>query len=158
MKFKKIILIILLLAIISGIVVVVVTSGNKNYEDTKTSAEEKNNKADIVMQDNYFITQINDIYINYEQYLGKTIEIEGFPMSYQDLKFVGRYGPGCCVNDGYAYLEYETNEQLELVDEKDWIKVKGTIEKGFDGSQIYIYIKATSIEKMDTRGNDTVST
>lgn len=157
MKPKKIILIILLLAIVAGIITVVVVSGN-NEETNQTSAEEESNKADIVMQDNYFITQINDIYINPDQYLGKTIEIEGFPMSYLQYKFVGRYGPGCCANDGYAYLEYEYSEQLELVDEKDWIKVKGTIEKGNDNGQPYIYIKATSVEKMDTRGNDTVST
>lgn len=157
MKIKKIILIIVLLAVVAGIVVVVAVSGNKEEVDTNVP-EEQTAKADIVMQDKYFITQINDIYINYEQYLGKTIEVEGFPMSYQKYKFVGRYGPGCCVSDGYAYLEYEYSEELELVDEKDWIKVKGTIEKGFDGTQTYIYIKATSVEKMDTRGNDTVST
>lgn len=105
-----------------------------------------------------YITQLNDIYLNSSKYLGKTIQIEGFPMSSSELKFVGRYGPGCCVNDEYACMEYQYSENIELVDEEDWIRVKGTIEQGEedDGTE-YIYIKATSVEKLETRGQDTVS-
>ena len=65
---------------------------------------------------------------------------------------------GCCVGDGYAYIEYKYDEELELTDEKDWIKVTGTLRKGNDGITDYIYIDATSIEKLDIRGKDTVTT
>lgn len=64
---------------------------------------------------------------------------------------------GCCSGDGYAYLEYEYPEKLELEDEKDWIKVTGTIEQGFDGQTKYVYIKAANIEKLETRGVDKVT-
>lgn len=43
------------------------------------------------MQDNQFITQINDIYYNFDEYKGKTIQIEGFPMTNGQYVFVGRY-------------------------------------------------------------------
>lgn len=63
---------------------------------------------------------------------------------------------GCCVGDGYAYIEYEYDKEIKLTDEKDWIKVKGTFKKGNDNGQEYIYIEANSIEKMETRGKDKV--
>jgi len=47
----------------------------------------------LVIGDDYFITQLNDIYYNVDDYIGKTIEIEGFPLSDPSYKFVGRYGP-----------------------------------------------------------------
>lgn len=65
---------------------------------------------------------------------------------------------GCCAGDGYAFMEYEYPEKLDLVDEEDWIRVTGTIEKGFDAGGEYIYIKATSVEKLETRGVDRVTT
>lgn len=115
-----------------------------------------NEKTDIILGDNMFIAQINDIYLNYKDYIGKTIEIEGFPLAYDKYKFVGRYGPGCCVGDGYAYIEYEYDKNIELLSEKDWIKVTGEIEMGYDGRTDYVYIKAKSVEKLDVRGKDTV--
>lgn len=161
MNKKKILLIILLIIIIAGVGFAIIQVNKKSKEigktnQTATATESKN--IDIVMQDNQFITQINDIYYNFEEYEGKTIQIEGFPMSYEGLVFVGRYGPGCCSGDGYAYLEYEYPEKLQLEDEKDWIRVIGTIEKGNDNGMEYIYIKATSVEKLETRGVDRVTT
>lgn len=90
--------------------------------------------------------------------LVKKIEIEGFPMESPDgYKYVGRYGPGCCGNDGYVYLEYVYNkENISLVVEKDWIKVKGVIKKTVDKTGTSIYIEANSIEKLSTRGVDRV--
>jgi len=156
MSTKKIILVIILIAIIGGIVFVAVSSTNKAQEQhvEKVAIEEK---IDIVVQENQYITQINDIYFNFDEYEGKTIQIEGFPMTYNGFVFVGRYGPGCCANDEYACLEYEYSENLDLVDEKDWIRVIGTIEKGIDEGMEYIYIKATSVEKLETRGADRVT-
>lgn len=63
---------------------------------------------------------------------------------------------GCCVNDQIACLEYQYNKNIKLTQEKDWIKVIGTLKKGIDDGMEYIYIDATSIEKMSERGKDTV--
>jgi len=167
MNAKKIILIIILILLVGGIVtVLVLSSGNKNdnmnnnNKDTEVEAEADSvsNKIDLVIGDKYFITQLNEIYLNTEDYLGKIIEIEGFPLSNGQYNFVARYGPGCCSNDAIAYLEYEYDTDLELIDEKDWIKIIGEICKGqdADGTE-YIYINALSVEKKDTRGVDTVT-
>lgn len=159
MKTKKIILIILLIVVIAGVVAIIITT-NKKSEGMIAKQEEKASQSttDIVMQDNQYISQINDIWLNTEEYLGKTIEIEGFPMTNGTYTFVGRYGPGCCVGDGYAYMEYEYDEELDLTDEKDWIKVIGTIRQGQDEYGPYIYIEATNVEKLEIRGLDRVTT
>jgi len=125
--------------------------------ETENKVDSNSSKEKLVLKENFFITQINDIYYNIEDYIGREIEVEGFPMSSESYTFVGRYGPGCCVGDGYAYIEYEYDEKLSLVDEEDWIKVIGTIQQGNDGTTDYIYIDATSVEKMSERGVDTVA-
>lgn len=159
MKTKKIVLIILLIAILAGITAIIITT-NKKSKGVVSEQEKKVTQAttDIIMQDNQYITQINDIWLNTDEYLGKTIEIEGFPMTNGTYTFVGRYGPGCCSGDGYAYMEYEYNEKLDLIDEQDWIKVIGIIRQGQDEYGPYVYIEATSVEKLATRGVDRVTT
>lgn len=165
MNAKKIVLIIVLILLVGGIVTVIVLSSdnkkdnvNDNNNNNNEDINSASNKVDLVMGDKYFITQLNEIYLNTEDYLGKVIEIEGFPLSNGQYNFVARYGPGCCSNDAIAYLEYEYDTYLELIDEKDWIKIVGEICKGKDenGSE-YIYIDASSVEKKDTRGVDTVT-
>ena len=100
MKLKKVILIIILLLVIAGLVLILTANSRtktieKESDESNTTKVEQigDDEVDIVIKDNVFIEQTNDIYYNPEDYLGKTIKIEGFPMSYNGLKFVGRYGP-----------------------------------------------------------------
>lgn len=118
-------------------------------------------KPDIVLKDNYFDTQIADINLNFDTYEGKTIEIEGMYFKNTPYTFVGRYSlsnlcPTC--PSGYSYFEYEWkgDKEIKLEEEKDWIKVIGTLRKGNDGVEYY-YIDVASIEIMKERGNDTVT-
>ena len=48
-------------------------------------------KSDIVIGDNYFDTQINNMITNPSEYYGKNIEIEGFYLQSSPYTFVGRY-------------------------------------------------------------------
>ena len=45
---------------------------------------------------------------------------------------------------------------MNLVDEEDWIRVVGTISKGVDGPVEYLYIEASSVEKLEERGQEQV--
>ena len=121
-------------------------------------------KADVVIGDNYFDTQINDMMLNYQSYKGKKIEIEGMYLDGQPYTFVGRYSTSnlcayCPV--GYSYIEYQwKGEQIELKDQESWIKIIGTLEKGNDSTsyyQDYYYIKALSMEIMNEKGQETVN-
>lgn len=132
-------------------------NNNTNIDTTKKSNNNLNEGIDIMMGDNYFITQLNDIYYNFKDYDGKTIEIEGFPVIIEDYKFVARYGPGCCVGDGIALMEYTYDEDIELEPYDDWIKITGTLNKGNDNGKEFIYIKVLTLDKMNERGQDTVT-
>lgn len=113
-------------------------------------------KAKMIIGDNYFDTQISDLYKNFNTYEGNTIEIEGFVLNNGNYTFVSRYSENNLCTDcptGYSYFEYEWHgdEVLKFEDETTWIKVKGELKKGNDGVEYY-YIDAYSIEVMDEWG------
>ena len=66
--------------------------------------------ADIVVGTNYFDTTISDMYLNYDSYKGKVIEIEGMYLDSNPYTFIGRYStsnlcPYCPA--GYSYMEFQ---------------------------------------------------
>lgn len=131
---------------------------NCDIEKDKETFDENN--IDIVVGDDYYSTQINDWYMNFEEYEGKTVEIEGYYIAdYLPYLFVGRYGPTCpYCQGGYVCFEFYTKEDLsELVSGQDWIKVKGIFRQDEDSTGQFYYIETLSVEKMDEVGLDTVS-
>ena len=192
---KKIIYIILLIILIIGIIVFFKflnkskdgnndattiqragASENRNNQEKKTIIKtlsdgtlytftDEDIKADVIIGDNYFDTQINNMYTNSSDYDGKLIEIEGFYLQSEgtDYTFVSRYStnsmcPNCA--NGYSYIEYMWDgEKPELIQEESWIKVIGKLEKGNDESSYYqdfYYLRAVSLEVMNEKGQDTV--
>ena len=130
-------------------------------DGTKYSVTDEEITPEIVIGDNYFGTQLADINMNFDQYEGKTIEIEGLYFENMDYTFVGRYStsnvcPTCPT--GYSYFEYEWHgdKKLPVADSENWLKVVGTLEKGYDGVEYY-YIDVANVEIMNEKGIDTVS-
>ena len=128
----------------------------------------KKEEADMVIGTNYYDTTITDIYYNPKTYMNKKIEIEGmYLLSGPNLPytFVGRYStnslcPSCPA--GYSVLEFQLQGKLdrEFQDEKDWIKVIGTLERGNDETtnfQDYYYLKVLNLEVMNEKGELTVN-
>lgn len=116
---------------------------------------------DIVVGDKFYDTQIADMTMNFNNYEGKTIEIEGYHLTNGPYTFVGRYSLSNLCADcpaGYSYFEYEWkgNEKVNLKEEDDWIKVVGKLKRGNDGTEYY-YIDVLSLEVMKEKGLDTVS-
>lgn len=134
----------------------------KELEDgTLYSITDEDITPEIVVGDNYFDTQIADMNLNFDEYEGKTIEIEGLYFINDPYTFVGRYSlANLCLDcpAGYSYFEYEWNgeEVPELKDEENWIKLVGTLKKGNDGVEYY-YIDVASLAVMNEKGVDTVS-
>lgn len=128
--------------------------------DIDADKKKFNGKADIVVGDNLYTTQINDWYMNFDKYEGKSVEIEGYFINdYAPYTFVGRYGPSCpYCNGGYVSFEFYTQDDLStLKSVQDWIKVKGILRQGKDDSGVFYYIEVLSLEKMDQVGMDTVT-
>ena len=124
---------------------------------------EENIKPDIVIGDNYFDTQLADINLNFAEYEGKTIEIEGMFLLSNNFTFVGRYStaslcPYC--SEGYSYFEYQMNEKgAPEFTEDTWLKIVGTLSKGYDEEfdEEYYYIDVATLEVMNEWGQDTVN-
>ncbi len=120
-------------------------------------------KVDLVMKDNYFDTQINDFYNNFDNYKDKIIEIEGFYLNGLPYTFVGRYSTNNICQycpAGYSYLEYEWHGDKipEYVEEETWLKIRGKLSRAIDASGVeYTYIDAYQLEVMNEPGEKTVS-
>lgn len=115
----------------------------------------------IEINEKVFITQINDIFFNFEDYKDKTIVVEGmysiFESEISDIKMpvVYRNGPGCCSNDAWAGFLLKYNG--ELPKENDWIRVTGKPElehtkEGYTN----LYLNVDKIKILKERGKEDV--
>ena len=120
----------------------------------KSSKKAEANLSNILeITDNFFIQQTNDIFFNTEDYLGKTIKIEGLIYSYKDFikgdlcYAVIRNTPGCCGADGLAGLDIRYNE--EYPKENTWVEVIGVIKKDKVGNSEIPVIEVYSLNEKE---------
>ena len=135
MKIKKVLMIALLIIFLVAIGRAVVKINNKAVESTesKSTATEESDNSDILeITDNYFIEQTNDIFYNMDDYIDKTIKIEGLIYSYEDddsgntYYAVVRNTPGCCGADSLAGLDIRYDG--EYPEENAWVEVVGVLK------------------------------
>ena len=167
MKSKKILMIIILIAFIIAIAVVVIKVNDKSNEKSNQTANDTNpiinntQGADktinsnlsirkstgsvevdlnniVEITDNYFIESTNDVYVNLDEYVGKTIKMQGLIYSYEGAGdrlcyAVVRNTPGCCGNDGLAGLDIAYDK--DYPEEDTWVEVIGVVtkEKSYGG-------------------------
>ena len=124
------------------------------------SGEEKN--LDVVQITEKMLTeQVNDFYLNAEDYLGKTITYEGIfdittgPYTNKEYYYVIRYGPGCCGDDGYIGFEVQWDKEYPKQD--DWVEVTGVLDAYEEDGYKYLYLKVTSIQVLEERGLEFIS-
>lgn len=131
-----------------------------NNDEEIVEVEEVEIKEILYIKEASFVTQINEIYLNKSDFVGKTISYEGYMFSYQppepyDMRyFVVRNGPGCCANDSTVGFEIEWSGEMPA--DNDWCLVTGVLEKYKDDGLTYLRVKIDSIEVLDERGQDTV--
>jgi len=121
-------------------------------------------KKDVVeIKEKMFISQVNDVYLNPEDYLGKTIKLEGlFKMEQGYDKaycFVLRYGPGCCGNDGNIGFEvaWDNNKKKQYPGVDSWVEATGELKKyEEDGDMEFLYLDLVSLNVLDKRGAETI--
>jgi uncharacterized membrane protein YcgQ (UPF0703/DUF1980 family) len=131
--------------------------------DCNLEADKKNydGHVDIVVGDNLYATQMNDWFMNFKQYEGKVIEIEGYYIGdFKPYDFIGRYGPTCpYCQGGYVCFEILSDEDFsQYVTAKDWIKVTGMLREGNDASiGPFYYLEVLKLDKMKEVGQDAVT-
>ncbi|GHU55387.1 hypothetical protein AGMMS49975_17110 [Clostridia bacterium] len=135
-------------------------------KDGATAPAVTTNSGEVItIKDKMFIAQVNDIYTNYKDYLGKTIKYEGVFDSYladeaanKYYYYVIRFGPGCCGNDGNVGFEVQLDgDSPEYPKQDDWVEVVGTLEQYDDDGYQYLTLKASSLTVFEERGLENVT-
>ena len=117
---------------------------------------------DIVeIKEKMFVAQTNDVYINPDEYLGRTIKLEGmFGLDIEmspPVYYVFRYGPGCCGYDANAGFEVVwKDEKTAYPNENDWVEAAGVLENYDDGGEEYLRLALTSLTVKAERGLERV--
>jgi zinc transport system permease protein len=121
----------------------------------------------VEIREKMFIAQVNDVYLNPEDYLGKTIKLEGLFKSEQYTNsadpycFVLRYGPGCCGSDGNAGFEVAWNKETAAKEtypkSDDWVEAVGTLKTYEEDGYPYLYLALSGLTVLDKRGAEFVT-
>ena len=132
-------------------------------QQENSAALKKQNTGKIIeIKEKLFIAQVNDVYLNPDDYMGKTIKLEGIfkreTYGAQDYCFVLRYGPGCCGADGNAGFEVMAEgaaKNYPAVD--DWVEAVGVLKSYEEDGFPFLYLALSSLTKLDKRGAEFVS-
>jgi uncharacterized membrane protein YcgQ (UPF0703/DUF1980 family) len=121
------------------------------------------NDAVIAIKDKMFITQINDIYLNKKDFVGKTIKLEGIFKNYEsggkNYTYVLRYGPGCCGDDGNVGFElaWKSRGRQPYPQDDSWVEATGVLGTYSEGSNSFLYLDLISLAVLEQRGQEYVS-
>jgi uncharacterized membrane protein YcgQ (UPF0703/DUF1980 family) len=117
----------------------------------------------IEIREKMFIAQTFDIYLNAEDYLGKTLRYEGFfdkredELTGETYCFVLRNGPGCCPGvDNTAGFEVFWEGEKAWPKPNDWVEATGVLESCEADGEKYLRVNLLSLNVLDTRGADYV--
>jgi uncharacterized membrane protein YcgQ (UPF0703/DUF1980 family) len=114
------------------------------------------NKAIVEIGDRMFITQVNDVYLNASDYMGKTIKLEGIFKCEDPYNFVVRYGfGGCCGADANVGFEvmWDKTSAKAYPDADSWVEVTGVLKSHpLDSNSQYLYLDLASLNVLDKRG------
>jgi putative membrane protein len=133
-------------------------------ESPEDSSTQKADSGDEIIDitEKMYVLYINEIYINAEDYIGKTIRVEGMYTSeyYEPTDttyyYVYRVGPGCCGNDG-SMCGFEFSwDGADTLTENDWIEVVGVLDSYEEEGKSFLTLRAQTVTVMDERGAETV--
>jgi len=123
--------------------------------------------AVVEIKEKMFIAQINDIYMNKDDYLGKTIKYEGvFDTSTwrgngKIYRFVSRLGPGCCPGDdtavGFEVFWDGDNGGKPYPKKNDWVEAAGVLQEYDDDGIPSLRLALTSLTALAKRGKERVT-
>lgn len=131
----------------------------------KRSSTENNSSDEVIkVMEPVYLDYVQEIHLNQDEYMGKTIEIEGmFTSKYDEIEnktfyYIYRLSDNIHYHDDKKEIEevmsgFKLTYDKVMPKEKEWIKVIGVLEKEDND----IVIKATSITTMQERGLEKVT-
>lgn len=123
-------------------------------------------KEVVEITDKVFVQQINDIYLNADDYVGKTIKYQGVFNAFDNVSdnsthcFVYRNGPGCCSYDGTPGFEVyfeDAKKSGSLPENNAWVEVSGILVEEKVNGYPYLMIQVSELDVMAERGQETVT-
>ena len=115
----------------------------------------------VEIREKLFIQQCNDVYENMEDYIGRTIKIEGlcevWDLEEEGMHYVVyRKTPGCCGDDGMIGFGFKYSGDMPEKD--DWIEVEGEIVSVSDADgYLTPEIRAARVIVKEERGEEFVN-
>ena len=120
----------------------------------------------VYIPERFFVLQTQQIFLNSEEYLGRTIRYEGifrsvfWPPTELYYHYVVRYTDDCCGGaDGIIGFEvYFGDDNIsETAEEDDWVEVTGILDEYEEDGVNHLRLIVTSIVVLDERGAEFVS-
>ena len=125
---------------------------------TKTEENNVNETRVLEIRERMFMTQVDDIYLNSNNFLGRTIKLEGIFLE-EELdriyQFVFRYAPGgCCGTDGRVgfMVKWPENSGKSFPANNSWVEAIGVLKSGRDSSGRYLYLELNNLYVSNNRG------
>ena len=127
-------------------------------------AQEADVQIDLEVREKMFLTQITELSVNSQDYLGKTIALEGMFTTIGDVatgpvyRLVYRGSPGCCGNDGITGLEVVWDDPATAYPaENDWVRAVGVLEEYTEDGVPYLQLRLISLDVKTERGLEFVT-
>jgi uncharacterized membrane protein YcgQ (UPF0703/DUF1980 family) len=138
-------------------------AGGGDFVAAAAAAAGKAEGGVIEIREKMFIAQTLEIYLNAEDYLGKTIRYQGFfdrredELTGEAYCLVIRNGPGCCPGvDNVAGFEVFWKEGGSWPKPNDWVEVTGVLESFEADGEEYLRVGLLSLDVLGVRGADYV--
>ena len=116
----------------------------------------------IVIREKLFIQQCNDVYLNPNDYLGRTIRLEGIygelpgEKNGEILSYVYRVGPGCCGYDGVAGFRVLYGGASKPR-QGAWVEATGTVELLPPNAEDVVALRLSQLKVLEKRGAEYVT-
>ncbi|WP_291559919.1 MULTISPECIES: hypothetical protein [unclassified Clostridium] len=129
----------------------------KNIDREDSSSEKQSRpKADIIIRDNFFLGQLDDMYINLSSYKGKIIQYEGFIYNLAEEEnakepFAVCRKYFCCGTDAYL-VGLSCEFDRDIPDNNLWVVVTGILTEDEEGHSPYLKVMDLSI--LNEPGNE----
>jgi len=125
----------------------------------------------VEIRENMFITQINAINLNFRDYIGRPIVLEGMFRHFQwgesNIYIVYRKTPGCCEEFGEVGFRLSWNPHYDGFDDgsdertypnrDDWVQVQGVLNYFELFGRPLLYIALSELNVLETRGREFVT-
>lgn len=142
------------------------TEGNQIQKEDNTSEEMSKaevgsinelsdiNNIDIIIKDDTFITQMDEVFINIYNYVGKTMKVEGIVKNVSGNKFtlVRLYDMQHEDHSHEVTVGIDAEYDGEVLVEDSWVEISGVIDKQFKDEKDRPVLKVKSLEKKFTWG------